>query len=84
MLASYKKNYLKLVQDQVEKYEDQAFDYGLRVDVCCPKNVKLCCDQLDCTREQLFYCIISVGKYMKTIETFWFMNKDRIRKQLNG
>lgn len=81
-LATYKKSYLTLVEDQVEEYKSKDFANGLSVDVCCSQNVKDCCDQLECSREQLFYCIISVGKNMKTIEVFWSMNKDRLRKQL--
>ena len=80
MLAPYKKSYLTLVKDQVRKHESP--ELRLRVDVCCPKNVRECCKQIDCTREQLFYCIINVGKNMKTIEAFWSMNKDRLRIQL--
>ena len=83
MLASNRKSYLILVKDQIEKYKIPTIYLGRSVDVCCPESIKNCCEQLDCSREQLFYCIISVGKNMKSIEAFWSMNKDRLRKQLD-
>ena len=40
------------------------------------------CKKLECTEEQLQFCIHRVGTSWISVEAFWVMNKDRIRKSV--
>lgn len=86
MIISFKKNnhILKIVKDPIKHYGMSETILKSKVDVCCPENVQECCNKLDCTKEQLFYCIGRVGKELQTIETYWSMNKDILKIQLAG
>lgn len=43
-------------------------------------NDKEICDRLMCTPEELEFCKSKVGKSLVSIEAFWSMNKDIIKK----
>ncbi|ASS50314.1 MAG: hypothetical protein A3D31_12160 [Candidatus Fluviicola riflensis] len=51
-----------------------------KIDLHSMQDVDYWCQQLNCDKNQLAYCIMKVGNSPGAVENFWQMNQDRLRK----
>jgi hypothetical protein len=83
MIASVKLNsFIRSVNGSEKVFSEKQNHQKIAIDVCCSVSINKYCNKLKCSREQLFYCIAAVGKHSKTVELFWSMNQDRLKKQM--
>jgi hypothetical protein len=50
-----------------------------KIDLLCQTDVDRWCKRLNCSKEQLTYCVMKVGHSPKAVECFWQMNRDRLQ-----
>jgi hypothetical protein len=50
-----------------------------KIDVHSQIEVGHWCQRLNCSKEQLTYCIMKVGNSSRAVEDFWQMNRDRLQ-----
>jgi hypothetical protein len=50
-----------------------------KINIHSQADVHRWCQRLNCSKEQLTYCIMKVGNSPRAVEDFWQMNKDRLQ-----
>jgi len=51
-----------------------------KIDIRNQQQLQHWCNELDCNKEQLLYCVMKVGNSSRAVGDFWYMNKDRLEK----
>jgi hypothetical protein len=50
-----------------------------KIDIHSPEDIDYWCGRLNCSKEQLIYCIMKVGNSARSVEDYWQMNRDRFQ-----
>ena len=50
-----------------------------KIDIHSQGDIDYWCQRLNCSKEQLIYCIMKVGNSGRAVEDFWQMNQDRFQ-----
>ncbi len=50
-----------------------------KIDLHNQSDVTRWCQRLNCSKDQLTYCIMKVGNSSRSVEDFWQMNRDRLQ-----